>query len=101
ERQEDHAGGGAARREAWRRGRRRGRRRRPVMRDARGEDARGERRDEAGAARHFLPRLSTTRSRISFAFAIVAGRSTVSTLRLRIRILPSQIVVTTELPEAA
>jgi len=46
-------------------------------------------------------RLFITRSRYTFAFATAAGTSTVSTLRLRISTLPSQMVVMTELPEAA
>ncbi len=49
---------------------------------------------------HFF-RLASTFCLYSFAFAIVAGTSTVSTLPLRMRIFPSQMVVTTELPEEA
>src|SRR5205823_11345166 len=50
---------------------------------------------------YFSFRLATTRSRYSIAFASVAGTSAVSTLRSRIRILPSQIVSRTFAPSAA
>ena len=46
-------------------------------------------------------KLFSTWSRYCFAFARAAGTSTVRTLRSRIRIFPSQIVVVTELPDAA
>src|SRR6202035_1529560 len=46
-------------------------------------------------------KLFSTCARYCFALAIAAGTSTVSTLPSRIRIFPSQIVVITELPDAA